>query len=118
MLSLSASRYGSGGSGSGGARGQPQLLASHDPGLMWVTLLLLMLGMVMVYSASIATAEASRFTGYRSTYFLARHSVFVVLGIALADAVVLASLAYGYRALIAVVGGLAEIARPVSTTTS
>ena len=44
--------------------------------------------------------------------------LYVVLGVALADAVVLASLAYGYRALIAVVGGLAEIARPVSTTTS
>ena len=106
MLSLSASRYGSGGSGgaggsggsgSGGARGQPQLLASHDPGLMWVTLLLLMLGIVMVYSASIATAEASRFTGYRSTYFLARHSVFVVLGIALAATVVQVPLRFWQR---------------------
>ena len=42
--------------------------------------------------------------------------LYVLLGVALADAVVLASLAYCYRAIVAVVGGLAEIARPVSTT--
>ena len=69
-------------------RGEPQLLASYDPGLMWVTLILLTIGVVMVYSASIATAEAARFTGYRSTYFLTRHGVFVLLGVAAAAAVV------------------------------
>ena len=83
MLSLSASR-----NQRMGAAGQPQLLASYDPALMWVTLLLLTLGVVMVYSASIAIAEASRFTGYRSTYFLARHGLFVVIGLAIAAVVV------------------------------
>ena len=83
MLSLSASRN----QRLGGA-GQPQLLASYDPALMWVTLLLLTLGVVMVYSASIAIAEASRFTGYRSTYFLARHGLFVMIGLAIAAVVV------------------------------
>ncbi len=62
-------------------RGEPQLLAAYDPALMWITLLLLTIGVVMVYSASIATAEASRFTGYRSTYFLTRHGMFALLGI-------------------------------------
>src|SRR3954462_14084492 len=76
MLSLSASH--------GRAAREPQLLASYDPVLMWVTLLLLTLGVVMVYSASIATAEASRFSGYRSTYFLARHGLFVAIGISMA----------------------------------
>jgi cell division protein FtsW len=33
------------------------------PSLAWAALLLAALGLVMVYSASIATAEASRFTG-------------------------------------------------------
>jgi cell division protein FtsW len=39
----------------------------------------------MVYSASIATAEASRFTGHNSTWYLARHALF--LGAALAAAI-------------------------------
>ena len=69
-------------------RGEPQLLASYDPALMWVTLILLTIGVVMVYSASIATAEAARFTGYRSTYFLTRHGVFVLIGIIAAGIVV------------------------------
>ena len=30
----------------------------------------------MVYSASIATAEGSRFSAYQSHYFLLRHAVF------------------------------------------
>ena len=38
----------------------------------------------MVYSASIATAEASSYTGYRAWYFLVRHSTFVVAGLAAA----------------------------------
>jgi cell division protein FtsW len=36
----------------------------------------------MVYSASIATAEASAYTGYRPWYFLARHALFVGAGLA------------------------------------
>jgi cell division protein FtsW len=40
----------------------------------------------MVYSASIATAEASRYTGANPAYFLMRHAVF--LGAALAAAIV------------------------------
>src|SRR5947207_9880776 len=64
----------------GARRKEPKLLASYDPGLMWVTLVLLTVGIVMVYSASIATAEAGRFTGYRGTYFLARHAVFAWMG--------------------------------------
>jgi cell division protein FtsW len=35
----------------------------------------------MVYSASIAMAEASAHTGFRPWYFLARHAVFVVAGL-------------------------------------
>ena len=46
----------------------------HDEGLLWVTVLLLLTGLVMVYSSSIAFAEGSRFTGYRANYFLWRHA--------------------------------------------
>jgi cell division protein FtsW len=55
-------------------------LAEYDQSLVWLMALLLGLGLVMVYSASIAIAEGSRATGYQSTYFLIRHAVFVALG--------------------------------------
>ena len=56
-------------------------LAEYDQALMWVTLLMLGLGLVMVYSASIAIAEASRATGNQSSYYLVRHAFFVTAGI-------------------------------------
>ena len=48
---------------------------------LWSALALLLIGLVMVYSASIATAEASRFTGHQGNYFLFRHSIFLAVGI-------------------------------------
>jgi len=56
-------------------------LSNYDQALVWSCILLLALGLVMVYSASIATAEDSRATGYQSFYFLLRHAVFLFLGI-------------------------------------
>ena len=53
----------------------------YDAGLLWAAVLLLGFGLVMVYSASIAMAEASAFTGGRPTYFLARHAVFLVFAV-------------------------------------
>ncbi|CAG0123669.1 putative peptidoglycan glycosyltransferase FtsW [Rhodocyclaceae bacterium] len=61
-------------------------LPEYDEMLVWIVLSLLAIGMVMVYSASIATAEESKFTGFRSTYYLVRHSVFIFVGIAAAMA--------------------------------
>jgi cell division protein FtsW len=58
----------------------------YDPSLVWIAALLLALGLVMVYSASIVGAEGSRHTGFRSTYFLFRHGVYVAIGIAAAIA--------------------------------
>jgi cell division protein FtsW len=55
--------------------------ADYDQGLLWVTLLLLAFGLVMVYSASIAMAGASRYTGHQETYYLVRHGMFLVLGL-------------------------------------
>ena len=73
-------------------RSQPSWLATspregrsmliYDVTLAWAALLLLAIGLVMVYSASIAMAEASAHTGYRPWYFLARHGVFVAAGLA------------------------------------
>jgi len=55
--------------------------AEFDEALVWTTLILILLGLVMVYSASIATAEASRFTGHRPTYFLTRQALFLGVGL-------------------------------------
>ena len=54
-----------------------QAPAELDGLLLWPAVGLLLLGLVMVYSASIATAEGSRFTGNQSAYFLFRHAVFL-----------------------------------------
>jgi cell division protein FtsW len=59
-------------------------LAEFDQGLVWTTVLLIGLGLVMVYSASIAIAEGSRATGYQPSYFLLRHGLFVAVGVAAA----------------------------------
>jgi cell division protein FtsW len=55
--------------------------AEVDPLLLWPALFLLLFGLVMVYSASIAMAEGSKFTGHQDTYFLLRHSVFLAIGL-------------------------------------
>ncbi|MES2580956.1 MAG: putative lipid II flippase FtsW [Pseudomonadota bacterium] len=55
--------------------------ASYDQMLLWVTLILLGLGLVMVYSASIAIAEADKAVGHQSTYYLIRQAIFIVIGL-------------------------------------
>ena len=65
------------------ARNAPD--AEYDRSLAWAALLLATLGLVMVYSASIATAEASRYTANNPAWFLGRHGLY--LGAALAAAI-------------------------------
>jgi len=56
-------------------------VAEYDSGVLWAALLLLTFGLVMVYSSSIAIAEASKFTGGSPTYFLQRHAIFLAGGV-------------------------------------
>ena len=58
----------------------------YDRALVWCAVALLALGVVMVYSASIAIAEGGRATGYNPTYYLVRHALFAAVGVALAVA--------------------------------
>jgi cell division protein FtsW len=58
----------------------------YDRSLAWAGLLLMAIGVVMVYSASIATADAGRYTGSNAAYFLLRHALY--LGAALGAALV------------------------------
>ena len=55
--------------------------ASYDQMLLWVTFILLGLGLVMVYSSSIAIAEADKAVGHQSTYYLVRQSIFILIGL-------------------------------------
>ncbi|MCD6042391.1 MAG: cell division-specific peptidoglycan biosynthesis regulator FtsW [Burkholderiales bacterium] len=69
------------------ARNAPS--AEYDRSLAWAALLLAALGLVMVYSASIATAEASRYTGNSAAWFLVRHGAYLSLALASAICVFL-----------------------------
>jgi cell division protein FtsW len=55
-------------------------VAEYDGVLTWIVTALLAIGLVMVYSASIATAEAGRYTGHQATYYLVRHAIFILAG--------------------------------------
>jgi cell division protein FtsW len=57
-----------------------------DPMLLWSALLLAAIGLVMVYSASIALAAGEGFTGHRPGYFLVRHAIYLGIGLAVAAA--------------------------------
>src|SRR5690242_5256544 len=62
-------------------------VAEYDRALVWVVTVLLGVGLVMVYSASIAIAEGSRATGHQPLYYLLRHGVYIALSVAMALAV-------------------------------
>ena len=62
----------------GSAKSRPAM-AAFDFALLWAVVLLLALGLVMVYSSSIAIAEGSRATGQQPAYFLIRQSVFLMI---------------------------------------
>ena len=59
----------------------PVHVKGFDQPLVWVTFALLMFGLVMVYSASIALPDNPRMgSGYTSTYFLMRHAASLGIG--------------------------------------
>lgn len=57
---------------------------NYDQGLLWVTMILLGIGLVMVYSASIAIAEADKAVGNNSSYYLVRQAIFLVISLSAA----------------------------------
>ncbi|MEW6706531.1 MAG: putative lipid II flippase FtsW [Pseudomonadota bacterium] len=60
--------------------GQPTRLWGFDQALVWVTVALLALGLVMVYSASVALPDNPRFARYAPTHFLVRQALGIGLG--------------------------------------
>ena len=66
------------------ARNTPS--AEYDRSLAWAALILAALGLVMVYSASIDTAQSSAYAGHNPAWFLVRQAAF--LGLALGAALI------------------------------
>jgi len=57
-------------------------MANLDPTLLIASTALLMLGLLMVYSASIALADGPRYANYGRHYFVLRHALFLAAGLA------------------------------------
>jgi cell division protein FtsW len=60
---------------------RPAPMAELDYVVVSLAALLLGIGLVMVYSSSIAIAEAGHYTGNQPAYFLIRQSIFVFVGV-------------------------------------
>jgi cell division protein FtsW len=62
------------------SRARQSKMMEYDQPLVWVTLLLMLLGMVMVYSASISLPDSPKYINYvrwQNTYFLQRQAMFI-----------------------------------------
>ena len=70
------------------ARPQGVRELGYDQALLWVVVALMMLGWVMVYSASVALPDNPRFANYQPYHFALRH------GLALITAVIAAAIAF------------------------
>lgn len=64
-----------------GVVAKPSSMPEFDYVVISVAGLLFALGLIMVYSSSIAIAEGGRYTGNQATYYLVRHGIFLFLGI-------------------------------------
>ncbi|WP_343730127.1 putative lipid II flippase FtsW [Duganella sp.] len=66
------------------SRARQSKMMEYDQPLVWVTLLLMLLGMVMVYSASISLPDSPKFANYarwQNTYFLQRQMMFIAVSL-------------------------------------
>ena len=57
--------------------GRPAQVSGYDMALIWVTVCLLALGLVMVFSASVALPDNPKFAKYSATFFLNRQAMFI-----------------------------------------
>ncbi|PWT74391.1 MAG: putative lipid II flippase FtsW [Proteobacteria bacterium] len=57
----------------------PSALREYDQGLLWVGIVLLGIGLVMVYSASIAIAGSAKYASNLPAFFLIRHAIALLI---------------------------------------
>lgn len=64
-------------------RSRPLDVREHgfDKALLWVVLSMVMWGLVMVYSATVALPDGPRFANYSATHFVLRHSIAICIGV-------------------------------------
>ncbi|MGZ3183594.1 MAG: putative lipid II flippase FtsW [Telluria sp.] len=74
-------KFGSGDPSPIETRQRPSLMMEYDQPLLWVTILLMLAGMVMVYSASIALPDSPKFANYTQNYFVIRQALFIVVSL-------------------------------------
>jgi cell division protein FtsW len=65
------------------ALNRPSKMMEYDQPLVWVVVLLMLFGMVMVYSASIALPDSPKFSylGNKSSYFLVRQAAYIAISL-------------------------------------
>ncbi len=56
---------------------QRSKMMEYDQPLVWVVLLLMLFGMVMVYSASISLPDSPKYASYKNNHFLLRQATFI-----------------------------------------
>lgn len=61
---------------------QRSKMMEYDQPLVWVTLILMIMGMVMVYSASISLPDSSKYAAYKNNHFLMRQAMFIAFSVA------------------------------------
>ena len=60
---------------------QRSKMMDYDQVLVWVVVLLMLMGIVMVYSASISLPDSPKYASYKNNHFLIRQSMFVAVSI-------------------------------------
>lgn len=79
---VSASEIGGLSSAVSGVRPKRSTVLEYDQPLLWVVIGLLGLGLVMVYSASIAMPDSPKYASYSTGHFLLRHLFSLAVGMA------------------------------------
>jgi cell division protein FtsW len=66
---------------------QPSKVMGFDQPLLWVVIALMLTGLVMVYSATIALPDSPRFANYSPTHFVTRHLISLAMAISVSAVV-------------------------------
>ncbi|GGI53678.1 putative lipid II flippase FtsW [Oxalicibacterium solurbis] len=64
-----------------GSLDQRSKMMAYDQPLVWVVVLLMLFGMVMVYSASISLPDSPKYARYDNAHFLGRQAIFIALSL-------------------------------------
>ncbi len=60
---------------------QRSKMMEYNQPLIWVVMILMLLGLVMVYSASIALPDSPKYANYTTWHFLVRQAIFIVVSV-------------------------------------